>query len=198
MHPIVCTINWYSHYLRDNRCKVQLHWLPRCSTLSAAIADYAAGLWRRQTTIYSQEDLLPAKTDGIMNKLHQEVRNAVHRSLSEPPDAPKDKRPAQRRETVEPRISETRPSPPVFGPHLPVIEEDGSPAPSPTTEKQSRGKRKINRTRSVRRLIVLFKFASINSYLSTNSKINLRIPCGRNLIRRSIAPISGFISSSTI
>ncbi|KAK3350561.1 hypothetical protein B0H65DRAFT_567180 [Neurospora tetraspora] len=89
----------YSHYLAEKGCKVQIHWMPRCSTLSAAIADYTAGLWRQETTIYSQEDWPPEQRDGIMKKLHQEVSNAVHRSFSEPPDDPEGERPAKRQKT---------------------------------------------------------------------------------------------------
>lgn len=82
--PIVRTIIWQSRWLFEHGCKLQIHWIPRCSTFATRIADHVAGLWRREDAVYSQGNLARNRRDGILDKLHQDVSDVV-RSRSTPP-----------------------------------------------------------------------------------------------------------------
>ncbi|KAK3952679.1 hypothetical protein QBC32DRAFT_313684 [Pseudoneurospora amorphoporcata] len=85
--PVVRAIVWQSHFLFEHGCKLEIHWMPRCSTFAARIADHVAGLWRREDAIYSQENLASGRRDGMMDKFHEEVSDIVRSRLTPPPTA---------------------------------------------------------------------------------------------------------------
>ncbi|EGO51401.1 hypothetical protein NEUTE1DRAFT_23363, partial [Neurospora tetrasperma FGSC 2508] len=74
-NPLVQTIIWQSHYLRDRGCELELAWNPRCSALGPSIADAAATSWKEwgepEETKWSQGNLSLDVRDGIMDKLNE-------------------------------------------------------------------------------------------------------------------------------
>lgn len=95
-NPFVRAIVWQSHYLSDRGCTIELNWMPRNTTLGHALADHAAGRWRRQDPGdgFNQKYMPHDQRDGILDKLHEEVSAIVcERILSSLPDSESDEEP---------------------------------------------------------------------------------------------------------
>ncbi|KAK3396606.1 hypothetical protein B0T20DRAFT_502053 [Sordaria brevicollis] len=73
--PFVRLVIWQSHYLADRGCTVELHWLPRNTTLAHRLADHMAGLWKNAQCgkLFNQGYLPHHERDGLLDKLHAEV-----------------------------------------------------------------------------------------------------------------------------
>lgn len=80
-NPFVRLIVWQSHYLSDRGCTIELHWMPRNTTLAHRLADHMAGQWKGkvQGDGFNQRYLPPGQGDSLLDKLHEEV-GAVERA----------------------------------------------------------------------------------------------------------------------
>ncbi|KAK3489543.1 uncharacterized protein B0T23DRAFT_422243 [Neurospora hispaniola] len=73
-NPFVQALVWQSHYLSDRGCTIEMHWMPRNTTLGHKLADYMAGQWRRNSDdAFYQKTLPHDQRDGILDKLHGAV-----------------------------------------------------------------------------------------------------------------------------
>ena len=71
-NPLMKTIVWQSHYLRDRGCSLEIRWNPRCCALGPELADDLASEykgWPRWK--FCQADVPAEERDGILEKLHR-------------------------------------------------------------------------------------------------------------------------------
>ncbi|EAA34600.1 hypothetical protein GE21DRAFT_77 [Neurospora crassa] len=94
-NPFVQALVWQSHYLSDRGCTIEMHWMPRNTTLGHKLADYMAGQWRRNSdAAFHQKSLPHDQRDGILDKLHGAVGAIEHGRASAVLDSQK---PAKRK-----------------------------------------------------------------------------------------------------